>query len=68
MTPVDLRSLTVLSYDDLQKLGIRYSAEHLRRLERAGLFPKRRELSPKRICWRLLDIEAWLASRPVGLD
>ncbi len=68
MTPIDLRDLTVLSYDDLQKIGIRYSSEHLRRLERAGLFPNRRELSPKKPVWRLTDIEAWLESRPVGLD
>lgn len=35
------------------------------RLERAGLFPGRRKLSSKAVCWMSDEIEAWLASREV---
>ncbi len=48
----------------LRAMGIPYSGEHLRRMEAAGLFPKRIRLSAGRVAWRIADIEEWLASRP----
>ncbi len=34
------------------------------RLEKRGLFPKRREISPNARGWLLSEIEAWLTNRP----
>ncbi|WP_170482253.1 helix-turn-helix transcriptional regulator [Ruegeria arenilitoris] len=60
--------LTLLSFEHLEEIGIKYSREHLRRLEAADQFPKRLRLSPGRVAWRLSEIEDWLESRPVGLE
>jgi len=56
-------SRTVISYDDLWKMGVSYSREHLRRLEAAGNFPRRIRLSPCRIVWDLSEVMAWLNDR-----
>ncbi|WP_170593172.1 helix-turn-helix transcriptional regulator [Ruegeria lacuscaerulensis] len=57
----------LLDYDDLKKMGIKFSREQFRRMEMDGRFPKRIRLSASRVAWKLSDIEAWVASRPVGL-
>lgn len=59
-------SPVLVSYDNLKRMGILYSREHLRRLEAAGDFPKRLRLSPSRVAWKLCDIEEWIETRPVG--
>ncbi len=33
------------------------------RLERAGQFPRRRQISPNRVAWRLGEILAWCSER-----
>jgi prophage regulatory protein len=53
----------LLSYKQLQESGIRFSREHLRRLEAADKFPKRIRLSPQKIAWFEDEIIAWLAER-----
>jgi prophage regulatory protein len=35
------------------------------RLEKAGKFPPRRQISPIRVAWLESEVLAWLASRPV---
>lgn len=44
--------------------GIPYCSQHVARLEKAGLFPKRVRLSACRVAWYCWEIEAWIASRP----
>ena len=56
----------LIDYEGLRQLGILLSREHLRRLELAGRFPLRYQLSAKRRAWRLSEIEVWIASRPTG--
>lgn len=34
------------------------------RLEREGRFPKRVQLSDRRVGWKASDVEAWVQSRP----
>lgn len=36
------------------------------RLQRKGLFPPRREISPGRIAWLLSEVIAWRDDRPTG--
>lgn len=40
-----------------------YSPQHILRLEKRGVFPKRIVIGPGRVGWRLSDIETWLAQR-----
>ncbi len=52
--------MTLDSYDDLSRKGIRYSKMHLRRLEKAKKFPKRVRLSATRVGWVSDEINKWL--------
>jgi prophage regulatory protein len=53
----------VLTYDDLNALGITYSREHLRRLEAEDRFPLRVRLSPARVVWLLNEVTDWICQR-----
>jgi prophage regulatory protein len=59
----------LLSYDDLEPRGIRFSRVHLHRLERAGLFPQHVKIGAGNfIAWFEDEIDAYLdglaAARP----
>lgn len=43
----------------LRDRGIVFSNVHLLRLERAGKFPKRVHLTPKRVVWVETEISEW---------
>jgi prophage regulatory protein len=45
------------------RLMVPYSAQHIARLEKAGLFPKRIPIGKRRVGWWLCEIEAWLNER-----
>ena len=40
-----------------------YSQNHVRRLEAAGLFPKRIQIGANRVAWNRAEIEAWVNAR-----
>lgn len=40
-----------------------YTPQHILRLEKKNQFPKRIVMGPRRVGWRLSDIEAWLNER-----
>jgi predicted DNA-binding transcriptional regulator AlpA len=44
----------------------RLSDTTLWRLEKAGRFPKRIKIGFKRVAWRAIDIDAWIAGRAAG--
>ena len=53
-----------VTYKQLDDHGIpKLSRVHLRRLMKAGLFPKAVYLTPGRCAWRLSELRAWKASR-----
>ena len=57
----------LLSKKDL-KLLVLYSPQHIARLEKAGVFPKRVRLGPhrsSRVGWLESEVVAWLKSRIV---
>lgn len=61
---MDTSSLCLLHSGDLYKLGIRYSRQHLDRLEKRELFPRRIKLTPNgRVGWIESEIQAWLKDR-----
>lgn len=46
-------------------LGLtRVSRATIDRWERDGLFPRRRQLGPRRVAWDSAEVAAWAASRP----
>jgi predicted DNA-binding transcriptional regulator AlpA len=53
----------LLNYEQLSELGICYSKEHIRNMEKDGLFPVRVRLSPKRVAWDRQEISDWLQER-----
>lgn len=42
---------------------IPYSQNHIRRLEEAGLFPKRLQIGANRVAWNRAEVEAWIEAR-----
>lgn len=48
---------------DLPSLGIRYSAVHLNRLEKAGQFPRRIRIGGNRVGWIAEEVEAWMEEK-----
>jgi len=47
---------------ELTKL-VKYSAQHIARLEKAGEFPKRLKLGQNRVAWLLDEVENWIEVR-----
>jgi len=59
---MDVRRDKILGRKDVcDTAGI--SSVTLWRLERAGRFPKRRQLSARRVGWLESEVQAWLQSR-----
>lgn len=50
----------------MQLIGL--SRMTIYRLERAGEFPNRRQLSKNSVAWLDTDIDGWAESRPMGLQ
>jgi prophage regulatory protein len=40
-----------------------YTPQHILRLEKRGLFPRRVQVGPNRVAWLLSEIEEWIAAR-----
>jgi prophage regulatory protein len=51
--------------DEVQSIS-RYSAQHLRRLEENGEFPRRVRIGKNRIAWLRSEVEQWLDDRLGG--
>ncbi len=47
---------------ELTKL-VKYSPQHIARLEKAGQFPKRLRLGQNRVAWLLTEVEDWIEER-----
>jgi prophage regulatory protein len=58
----DLRGLRIITKKELRAL-VPYTPQHIHRLEKAGRFPRRLQLGPNRVGWRLADIERWINER-----
>jgi prophage regulatory protein len=58
-------TMNMLTFDRLRSRGVPYSRDHLRRLTKAGKFPKPFQLSEGRIAWRESDVDEWLETRPL---
>ena len=54
--------MRILSKRDLKALVL-YSPQHIARLEKAGLFPKRVQLGSNRVGWVESEVLDWLQER-----
>lgn len=54
--------MKILSKKDVRELVL-YSPQHIARLEKAGLFPKRVQLGPNRVGWVEQEVLDWLRER-----
>ena len=54
--------MRILSKRQLKELVL-YSPQHVARLEKAGLFPKRVQLGPNRVGWVEAEVLDWLERR-----
>jgi hypothetical protein len=64
--PIDPNDVFV-TYFELPQYGIpKFTRKHLLDLQKRNQFPKAIELSPNRIAWKLSELLAWRASRPVA--
>jgi len=54
--------MRILSKKALKELVL-YSPQHVARLEKAGLFPKRVQLGPNRVEWVESEVMDWLELR-----
>lgn len=53
----------LLTAAQLRERGIFYSDVHRRRLEKAGQFPHRVQMSANRVAWLESEITAWIQRR-----
>lgn len=54
--------MRIVSKRQLKEMVL-YSPQHVARLEKAGLFPKRVQLGPNRVGWVEAEVLDWLQSR-----
>ena len=54
--------MKIVGKKELKELVL-YSSQHIARLERAGLFPKRVQVGPNRVGWVLEEVQEWLQER-----
>lgn len=56
------RSLRLITRTELLAI-VPYTPQHILRLEKRGLFPRRIQVGPNRVAWLLSEIEEWVAAR-----
>jgi len=59
--------MRILSKRQLKEIVL-YSPQHIARLEKAGLFPKRVQLGPNRVGWVEGEVLDWLQKRLDGRE
>ena len=56
------RSQRLLPWPEVEK-RVPYTRQHLSRLEKAGLFPKRVQVGTQRVAWLEHEINGWIEAR-----
>lgn len=55
--------MRVISRDGLKGKGVHYTADHLRRMEAKGQFPKSFQMGPGRVVYDEAEIDEWLEAK-----
>jgi len=61
------QSIRLITRADLHAM-VPYTPQHILRLEKRGLFPRRIQVGPNRVAWVLSEIEEWVAARVFERD
>jgi prophage regulatory protein len=61
------QSLRLITKSELIAI-VPYTPQHILRLEKRGLFPRRIQVGPNRVAWLLSEIEEWVAARVFERD
>jgi len=64
--PVEVRVISfdgIMPWEDV-RLATSYSRKTIWKMEKKGLFPRRRQLSPGRVGWMGHEVLGWIQSRP----
>lgn len=59
--------LRLISKAELRRI-VPYTPQHILRLEKRGLFPRRLQLGANRVAWLLTEIEQWITMRIAERD
>ena len=54
--------MQLIDKKELVKL-VKYSPQHIARMEKAGQFPKRLQLGQNRVAWMMSEVEEWIEDR-----
>lgn len=65
--PPNAQSLRLITKSELIAI-VPYTPQHILRLEKRGLFPRRIQVGPNRVAWLLSEIEEWVAARVFERD
>ncbi len=57
----------LITKSELRKI-VPYTPQHILRLEKRGLFPRRIQVGPNRVAWLLSEIEEWVKARVAERD
>ena len=57
----------LITKSELRKI-VPYTPQHILRLEKQGVFPRRVRLGANRVAWLLSEIEEWVAARVAERD
>lgn len=58
----DFERLRLITKAELRRI-VPYTPQHILRLEKRGLFPRRLQIGANRVGWLLSEVEEWLAVR-----
>jgi prophage regulatory protein len=56
----------ILAFAELKGRGVRFSRQHIGRLEAAGKFPQRIQLGAASVGWLESEVDEWIRTRPRG--
>lgn len=64
---IALRPTRLITRAELRSI-VPYTPQHVLRLEKRGMFPRRVRLGANRVAWLLSEIEEWIAARTAERD
>lgn len=59
---IGLQPSRLITKAELRRI-VPYTPQHILRLEKRGMFPRRIQVGANRVAWLLTEIEAWVAAR-----
>lgn len=64
---MDVGRFRLITKGELRRM-VPYTPQHILRLEKRGLFPRRIQVGTNRVAWLLSEVEQWVATRVAERD